>query len=229
MIALLCPSRGRPEKLKRMLESVKATSSTPIRIYYAISAEDQRSYEIIENLADKDLLTACMIVPDNMPTVHKWNMLADWALEQPGYNLFMLAADDMIFQTPLWDEALINHYYALDKKQHVFALQDSRDIDGVPHPILTREYVEAMNYFVPPWFLHWRIDTWTVEIAKANNCFTHLREYELVHKKPSDIGQGDETFNRIRSFGWRERDQYVHEKMQHILEIEKQRLAEALV
>jgi hypothetical protein len=139
-------------------------------------------------------------------------------------KLFMLGADDMIFETEGWDKALIDHYNALENKIHVFSLQDSRDIDGTPHIICTREYIEAMGYFLPPLFLHWYVDSWTAEIAKANGCFTHLRDYKLTHDKPSDQGKPDETHSRIRQFGWHERDKWVNDHCQHFLRHEKDRL-----
>ena len=76
-----------------------------------------------------------------------------------GNQLFMVAADDMIFNTVGWDKDLIQHYENLENKIHVYHLQDSRDIDGTPHPIMSREYIEATGYFVPPIFLHWEIDS----------------------------------------------------------------------
>ena len=141
----------------------------------------------------------------------------------------MLASDDMIFDTPGWDKALLEHYDALENKIHVYHLQDSRDADGTPHPIVTREYIEAMGYAFPPIFLHWFLDTWTREIAKANNCFTHLKDYLLVHDKPSDKGQPDTTHSRIREWGWNQRDKYVNDTCQHFLALEKQRLRTAIM
>ncbi len=215
-ISLLCPTRGRPEQFKRMCESVQKTSSNPVEIYFYQSTSDNTSYDCPTGSSH---IKKC-IGPD-WPTVHSWNWLAENAA---GNKLFMLAADDMIFSTIGWDTALLDHYNALENKIHVYALQDSRDINGTPHPIVTREYMDAMGYFMPPIFLHWFVDSWTVDIARANNCFTHLKDYELVHDKPSDKGQADETHNRIRCNGWWERDSYVNATCQHFLELEKQRL-----
>lgn len=160
------------------------------------------------------------------PTVMTWNYLSHPSRTKA--SLLMLASDDMIFATPGWDKALLDHYNALENKIHVYHLQDSRDVEGTPHPIVTREYIHAMGYFMPPIFLHWFVDTWTREIGKANGVFSHLKEFELIHDKPSDKGQADETHNRIRRNGWHARDLYVNETCQHFLELEKQRLAMAM-
>lgn len=220
-IALLVPSRGRPEQLKRMIQSVKDTASYGIKLYLGLSEEDSKIY-------DKTDVGDISIFQDNMPTVQKWNFLAEKAMKDIVNTHFMLASDDMIFATSVWDIALKEHYFNLQNKIHCYHLQDSRDKDGTPHPIVTREWIEAMGYAFPPIFLHWHLDSWTVEIAKANNCFTHLEDYLLIHDKPSDKGLADETHNRIREFGWRERDKYVNDKCQHFLTYEKNRLAEKM-
>lgn len=161
------------------------------------------------------------------PTVYKWNYLEQLAKTYDP-DLYMLAADDIIFATPGWDTALMQHYNKLENKIRVYHLRDSRDDNGTPHVIVTREYVGAMGYFMPPIFLHWFIDTWTVEIAKATGSFTHFKEYELVHDKSSDRGKPDKTHNRIRQMGWHARDQAVNDSCQHFLEYEKLRLAKVV-
>lgn len=215
-IAILCPTRGRPEQFKRMVQSALSTSSGKIEIHPSVSDVERSLYNL--NSCENNFP-----FPDGMPTAHKWNILAHYA-GMKGASLFMLCADDVVFTTPCWDKALLDHYNALENKIHVYHLRDSRNPDGTPHPIVTREYIEAMGYFLPPLFLHWFVDTWTVEIAKAAGCFTHLKDYELQHIKPSDQGKPDETHNRIRQMGWHDRDKWVHEKCQHLLEFEKRRL-----
>lgn len=220
MIALLCPTRARPEQFKRMCRSASNTAKLSRYIYVAVSLEDKEFYHQQWNI---------IITPDGMPTVHKWNLLAQEAMKVPEVKFFMLASDDMIFSTPRWDKSLLDHYSALENKIHVYALRDSRDPLGTPHPIVTREWITALGYFIPPLFLHWFGDTWTVEIAKFNGCFTHLTDYELIHDKPSDKGNADETHNHIRRMGWHERDKYVNDTCQHFLEHEKRRLAKIIM
>lgn len=227
-IAILCPTRGRPEQCRRMIESVSKTAMTDrVNIYLSLHDEEVEKYSIELNKCQIDpnrVDIACLVHPE-YPTVHKWNELAKFSYRTPfDHTHFMLGADDMVFATPGWDTALIEHYAALKEKVHVYALQDSRDANGTPHPIVTREYIEALGYAFPPIFLHWWIDSWTVDIGKSCGVFTHLKDYLLTHIKPSDAGVGDETHNRIRRNGWHERDTYVNDTCQHFLEAEKIRL-----
>ncbi len=218
-IALLCPTRGRAEKCARMIDSAMATSSTNVQVILGIQEDQLDAYF--------DLRVPKLIVADQPPS-HTWNMLAEQALLIPDIGLFMLAADDMVFATPGWDIALLEHYEALKEKAHVYAFQDSRDRLGTPHPVVSRDYMLALGYFCCPIFLHWYVDTWAVSIAKANGVFTHLKDYLLRHDKPSDTGAGDETHNRIRRAGWRERDAYVAKTCDHMLKGEIVRLGNYL-
>lgn len=211
MIALLVPTRGRPKQYARMIDSVKATAGG-IMVHAASNGDD-------DYVLNK--------YPLDCPTVLMWNDLAAKAMKTDA-RLFMLASDDIIFATPGWDKALIDHYNVLRNKIHVYHLKDSRDAGGTPHPIVTREYVEALGYFLPPIFLHWYVDTWTREIARASNCFTMVDDYLLIHDKPSDKGQADETHSRIRRMGWHQRDSHVNETCQHFLEFEKRRLMDKI-
>lgn len=215
-IALLCPTRKRPEQFRRMIRSAFETANPKsVKIYAAFSKEEWDEYAYC---ADDCWVS---IMPDGMPTAHKWNALAEIAMKDKSNTHFMLASDDMVFTTPLWNEALLAAY---TNTPHVYHLRDSRDEFGTPHPIVTREYIEAMGFFLPPFFMHWYVDSWTVEIAKHNNCFTHLKDYMLEHIKPSDAGKPDETHTGIRARGWHDRDKWVDEHCKDILEMYKRRI-----
>lgn len=206
-IAIICPTRGRQDGFSRMVKSVKNTTSSDVSVIAGTNGDD-------DYVGNK--------FPIDCPTAHMWNVMGTHATID--FDLIMVGSDDMYFVDKGWDKTIKDHYNSLENKIHVYALQDSRDEYGAPHPIMTKEYVKKMGYFVPPIFMHWCIDSWTVEIAKANNCFTHLRDYQLVHDKPSDSGNPDETHKRIRSNGWHVRDMNVAKSCGHFLELEKQRL-----
>lgn len=218
MITILCPTKGRPESCKKMVESAIATAASPPEILLGV-AEPYSSYEAID--IDGASLFRCGV----FPTVHVVNELAKIAKG----NLLYVVGDDAVFTTPHWDTALEKHYQALANKIHVFSLLDSRGEDGTPHPIVTRECMEALGYFYPPIFNHFYADTWIVDIAKANNCFTHLKDYMLAHNKPSDKGIYDDTYRHIRGSGWLTRDRAVDESCAHFLEVEKKRLAQHIL
>src|SRR5690348_14921835 len=119
MIAILCPTRGRPEQFKHMMESAYKTSDA--NIFCSTSEEEWISYMLIAcySMNEYGKFLNCLHMPDGLPTAHKWNVLANFQMKNPETKLFMLGADDMIFETPGWDKALIDHYNALENKIHV--------------------------------------------------------------------------------------------------------------
>jgi hypothetical protein len=220
MINLICPTRGRPDKMKRMWESAKATAYAPEQIRLVLGIDEDQE---LLHYASKPQ-SAVMYVLKDHGIVYGINRMVHSLMQDHHNKLFMIAPDDTIFTTPHWDKALTDHYNALENKAHVYCLRDSRDVDGTPHPVITREYVSMMGYFFPPIFLHWYVDTWTSDIAKACGIFTHLKDYELVHDKPSDRGKLDDTHYRPRARGWHERDSFVNVTCQNFKAVETQRL-----
>lgn len=215
-IALLTPTRARPEQFSRMTKSVGMTQSGGIDVKIFSCSNGGDEYALTQ-------------FPLDCPTAFMWNKLAEGALKDPEAKLFMLASDDIVFSTPCWDKALLDHYNALENKIHVYHLRDSRNEDGTPHPVFTREWIEFFGFMLPPIFLHFYVDTWSVEIAKHAGCFTHLKDYQLIHDKCNDKGKPDETHSRIRQQGWVDRDRYVYEKCQHYMELEKKRLKDGII
>lgn len=227
MIALLVPTRGRPEKFRTMVQSVCDTTTEQVVIYVLLqSAEDVKSYDVEKIVCPSNVRLDTYVVDIDPTTVHLWNKLAGIAFhdEKTKNQLFMLCADDVFFATKGWDVKLVDLYTKLNRKIHVFSLLDNRSVDGTPHPIVTREYMAAMNYFLPPIFLHWYCDTWTVEMAKFANVFTHIKHHLLIHDKIKSKDEIDETYKRLRGRGYNRRDRYVDETCQHLLEAEKHRL-----
>lgn len=225
-IAMLCPTMGRPQLLREMIDSVIRTADDidNISIFLALTDCDDMIDEYRTIVGEKKELgfnISISIFPDwTLPMCH--NMLAQRAAS---FDICFPVGDDLKFSTPAWDKALRDQYEALDNKIHVWSFLDSRDPEGNPAPAISREYIEAMGYLIPPIFMHWYCDTWTGAIARHAKCFTHLKEYLLVHDKKSEQGIEDETYNRIRRLGAVDRDTMVNQTCQHFLELEKTKLA----
>lgn len=232
MIHIITPSRGRPEKLKRMWQSALQTAAEPDKLFlhYGIHVEEEQAYGTCLMLDPNSGFRGAtqMYFVKDWGTVHSVNFLAAQAMTYDDCRLMYLVGDDTIFSTPCWDTALRNEYATLKNKVHIFSLLDSRDENGTPHPVVTREFWNAMGYLACPIFMHWYADSWLVEVAKSNGCFTHLKEYLLIHDKDSDRGKPDWTHQRIRNNGWKDRDYYLNEKCQHLLDAERCKLNLAL-
>lgn len=224
-IAILCPTMGRPEMCHTMIESVRKTAFDlkDIVFYLGLTEGDETKQKYMDMVLDYKSLNIKIGLyefPDwTLPLCH--NKLSEIAID---HELHFGVGDDNIFVTPGWDKALKESYDALTNKIHVFSLLDNRDPKGMPASIMTKAYIDAMGWRLPPYFMHWYCDTWTAEIARANNILTHLTEYMLVHDKQSEQGIKDATYNRIRNLGALDRDAYVDQNCKHWLGVEIERL-----
>lgn len=209
-ISILCPSRGRPHLLERMMASALKTAVHPerVKIYVYLNHDDPAQ--------DGYLAVSCYTGPEvsfshgpDAPTAYSWNQLA----AQCDGDLLMLMGDDVVFRTRGWDNALEEAAATLPNGVGVLSFEDGRSEVGTahPHPVMTRKMYEALGYFTCPIFLHWYVDTWMVEIARRADAFRYVAGVVMEHVKPSDTGGADETHNRIRRGVWNQRDKAVYE------------------
>lgn len=224
-IAILCPTMGRPEICRAMIESVRKTAFElkDIVIYLGLTEGDEAKQQYMDMVLDYKGLNVKMglyqFADWTLPMCH--NKLSEIAEE---HELHYGMGDDCLFVTPGWDAALKEKYEALENKIHVFSLLDNRDPLGMPAPVMTKAYIDAMGWRIPPYFMHWYCDTWTTKIAKACNILTHLTDYMLIHDKKSEKGIQDETYHRVRNRGAIDRDAYVDQHCQHWVNVEIERL-----
>lgn len=178
LIDLLCPTRGRPEQFKRMVESARAMAEGEIHIHAYIDNDDPKASEYLFG-----------IVGEPMPLAPAYQYLYD----RSKADILMMCADDIVFRTPGWDTQVKQ----LAPSDGVFVvsyddLGRPRKEDG--HPFIGRKFIELMGYFTYPRLKHSCIDNWVVDIAKAVNRYIYSDIIiEHVHPKYQK-GIWDETY-----------------------------------
>ena len=141
-------------------------------------------------------------------TVMSWNILA----EKERSRMYMLVGDDAEFITTGWDRIFLQQYKKYPDgifmigtatgKKHGLEHQTS------PHPVITREWREALGYFWPFQFHHWCLDNYTNDLAKAVDRYIFMEDVMIKVKKITK----DDTAQRIRTKSVHERDKWVYEK-----------------
>ena len=216
MISLLCPSRGRPELAKRLVDSALATAKTDIEILLYLN-EDDPCLEEYQRLIDPKYIE---IGPDRSPA-YSWNLLAD----QAKHDIFFLLGDDVEFITQDWDQLTINHFNKFkDKLACIYPLHTTGKRHKNPHFCVHRNWKDILGYFVPPQFWHWYVDTWTREVAQKIDRYVLMEDVVLNMEKDID----DDTTKRVHVSSLRERDHYLWKTTQRWLEADAQTLKQHL-
>ena len=213
MISICVPSRGRPEKCARMVESFKDTTKGDIE------------FQIYINQNDPCLADYRKLIPKNYLHIglefyanHGWNIASSRA---KGDILFM-SGDAEIMQTNNWDDIV----YEEAKKYPISVIvpDDGRGKGGAPHFMVTRQWYDLLGYMSHPMFLHWYVDTYAVELAKAANV---LRRVNIVYK--AEKISSDKTAQLSRQNKITKRDDMALEwAKKYLIPMEKEKIERAI-
>lgn len=116
--------------------------------------------------------------------------------EEANYDYFMHAGDDLVFQTKGWDTKILNAF-PKDKIAFVHGRDGSPqdDIKFGTHGFLHRNWVEAVGYFVPPYFSCDYNDTWLNDVANKIDRHIMLNDVLIEHMhyawKKRDMDKSD--------------------------------------
>lgn len=207
-ISILCPSRGRPELAKRMIDSALNTAGTDIEILLYLNEDDPKLEQYKQLINSKYY----QVGPDRSPC-YSWNLLS----EQANHSILFLMGDDGEFVTKDWDLKIIEAFDRYpDKIACIYPVNGSVSKNKNPHFCLHKNWVNSLGYFVPPQFWHWYVDTWTAMIAQKLNRYCLLEDV-LVQIQ---VRVRDETEARTSNFCNRERDHWLWNKTQRYLDLD---------
>lgn len=197
MISIVCPSRGRPELAKRMVDSALCTAEEKIEILIYLN-DDDPELERYKELLDSKYYT---IGPDRSPG-YSWNLLA----EKCSGDILFLMGDDATFETPGWVKKIEHAFDQFpDKIACVYPRVPGLKKTKNPHFCVHRNWINVLGYFVPPHFWHWYVDTWTRELARGVDRYVCLEDFPL----PIILNPADETEQRKDRLSLRERDHWI--------------------
>lgn len=177
-IALLVPSRKRPEMLERMYASALSTAKRPDRLYlFAYIDDDDGSYESLE------MPNMCKVIGPRVVLSQTWNRLWQEAGEVADFYGHM--DDDLIFRTAGWDEQII-YSFPLDKIAFVHGTDGSeQDVTGFgTHGFLHKNWTDSLGRLVPPYFSCDYNDTWLNDVADLIERHVLVEDVLIEHMHP---------------------------------------------
>lgn len=155
MISILCPTRGRPDSIRRLVTSATDTATGPVEFIFYVDDDDPVSAEVAAELG-----TA--VVGPRIVLSQMWNR----CYEQASGDVLMHCGDDIVFRTVGWDRLVLDAFERYsDRIALVHGRDGIHDAGLATHGFLHRRWVEAVGYFVPPYFSSDYNDTWNTEVA----------------------------------------------------------------
>lgn len=165
--------------MSRLLSSIDDTATGTVELILYVDEDDPTSGEtqaVADARPDVSIITGPRIVLSDM-----WNQCATRARA----DVMMHCGDDIVFQTPGWDQLVLAEFDAsADKILLVHGRDGFQDANLATHGFLHRHWVDAVGYFVPPYFASDYNDLWLTEVADALGRRRYLPELYTEHLHP---------------------------------------------
>lgn len=212
MISILCPSRGRPELAKKMVDSAIKLAGAEIEVLVYINEDDPKFNHYRTMIDQKHLRWG----PDRSPA-YSWNKIA----EEAKYDILCLMGDDAWFDTENWAHMVKDAFDQYPDKI-AFVYPDLEGFkwdkgfltaDHCPHFFIHKNWMNTLGYFIPPHFWHWYIDTWYRDVAKLIGRTHRIKGLSM----PLLADFSDETDARKDRLSNRERDHWLWPRTQRWL------------
>lgn len=180
VISVCCPTRGRPESMRRLAESIRATAAGEVELVFYIDLDDGPSCAAAVELGARHFLGERIVLSD------MWNACAAAA----SGDIVMQCADDIVFRTPGWD---LEVEAAFARVPDRIALVYGNDLVHGPrlgtHGFIHRAWMDAVGYMLPPGFSCDMSDLWVNEVAEELGRRVYLPRVITEHMHPS-VGKG---------------------------------------
>jgi hypothetical protein len=178
MISVLCPTRGRPGYVRDLIASAMDTAAEPeaLEFVFYVDVDDPTRGEVL-GLRDEPTGPDVIVIegrPINQPPLtlsHGWNACA----RQAGYDVMMHCGDDIRFRSGSWDLAVVDAFAEYpDHIVFVYGSDGHQPQTFGTHGFIHKLWVEAVGYFVPPYFrCDWN-DTWLNDVATMIGRHRHV-------------------------------------------------------
>ena len=179
LISILCPTRGRPDFMERLVQSAWDTSSSSnLECIFYLDDDDEPSLEKSFQIVECET-----VIGPRINLSQAWNK----AYEKASGEIFFHAGDDLIFKTQNWDEMVRLQYRESKDKILFVGGQDgfhAPEKNFLTHGFLHRNWVETVGYFVPPYFSSDFNDTWLNELADMIGRKIYMKDLLIEHMHP---------------------------------------------
>lgn len=199
-ISILCPSRGRPFKLSRMIASAIVLANNPadINFFIGIDKDDLAFSKYMQEIRSARIWTNRVHVTiENVrtPSITHNNNLAQVATG----DILVLVGDDCVFRTRGWDSQVLNLWNQYPDNILIAYFNDGRNRQKAEHFAIHKDWIKATGHLCPPIFEHFCLDMWLEWIAKRLQRLIWLPNLVIEHMHPKyGKDEKDETFHHIR-------------------------------
>lgn len=176
-IAVLVPSRSRPDRFTQLLDSIETTAHGHVAVYCGLDADDPYEWYYPARPSPHTY------VHGPRKGLAAWtNHLATLAIAD-GHSILASFGDDHRPRTPGWDLLVAD---AMERQPGLVYTRDGLQDERLPTaPFWPAGVVLALGWFFPPVLGHMYADNWWKQFAQDLGRCTFLPDVLIEHMHPS--------------------------------------------
>jgi hypothetical protein len=199
-LLVIVPSRGRPERLRAMIEACLSLSEADTDIAVGIDDDDPatEAYEAFLRAFPPGYV---FYTKAGRRTLGAWtNRIAAANIDQ--YRAFASLGDDHLPRTPGWDGLLLEAIDKLNDTGSGIAYGDDLHQGAAlpTAPVISSDIVEALGWMCEPSLAHMYLDNAWRDLGRAADCLAYVPGVVIEHLHP-DAGKAvtDGTYAASRT------------------------------
>jgi hypothetical protein len=204
VISLICPTRQRPENMRRFVEHAINLADGPVEIVFIIDWDDVPSRA--EALRCTPGLKTSSILVDEPPPETVMSDLWNVGARAAHGDVLGLMGDDIVIRTPGWDRLVEHTFHTVpDRIAYVHGRDGVHDRALGTHGFLHRRWVDAVGRMTPEMFSCDYADAWINEVADRIGRRIYIPDLYTEHLHPA-VGKApvDESHRKRMERGERD-------------------------
>lgn len=231
-ISILTPTRERPDKALRMLQSAVISSSQQdlLKVMFYIDQDDKMLQQYYNDLKLGPFGgNVEIIVGERQPLGKCWNKMAMEDSKINNDGILMMGNDDIVFKIYGWDNNVRQWDNRFTDNIYVLYPDDSTGQGKCTFPIVSRKFVDILGYFAPEMFEFLCHDTYLEMIGRKIGRLTRMNDVVIEHLHFA-FGKSkyDETYAYWRKNGATQRDVQLLSKLYDVIDAEADKLKQQM-
>jgi hypothetical protein len=171
-LAIVCPTRNRPDLCRAMIESARRTSDADLLLY--VDRDDQH----LARYGGYDPKHVKLVVGDPIGRGRAVNALCE---TYPNYRAYLMVSDDITFDRKGWDKEALAALDGFKDEIGLVHLESEVEQTYANWAMVSRKWIETLGWFNYPgcnWFCQ---DTIVQVLAQAIGRITLIEPQVLTH------------------------------------------------
>jgi hypothetical protein len=184
MISVLCPTRNRPDNVRRLIESAEETASGEETIEFVFYCDDDALLPAdVTCTRYQPWVSVVTVAGPRITLSEMWNEC--YRQSDPRSDIFMQCGDDIVFVTANWDRE-VREAIEMFPDHIVFAhgSDGHNHYNFGTHGFVHKRWIETVGYFTPPYFSSDYGDTWLNDVANLIGRRVYMEGVTTLHLHP---------------------------------------------